>query len=196
MDLKIETDARHVYHFPTFSFRRHFRRFRRTDNRLPVDLRDSLRGGFPADLPEFLPRLFRHLAGQGGVFQDGDDLGGDLPDVPEIDLQRVLEDLGDTRLAGDDHRNVIQHRLEGGDAERFGDARHDVEVAQGEDPLDLLPLEESREMKTVPDPQLADPFDHLPHHVAGAGHDEGHVGKDLEDPGPPPRRSSPVPSGR
>ena len=150
---------------------------------LAVDRRDPLRGGFPADLPELLAGLFRHLAGQDGVFQDGDDLGGHLPDVPEIDLQRMLQDLGNAGLAGEDHRDVVHHRLEGGDAERFGNARHDVEVAQREDPLDLLALEESGEMESVSDSQLPHALDHPSHHVARAGHDEGDVGKDMEDLG-------------
>src|SRR4051812_9095707 len=150
-------------------------------DRLVVDVNALLGGIRPAHPADFDAAVLAERAGERWVLQDGDDLVGHLVDVPEVDLEGVVEDLADAGLFADDDGDVVTHGLERGDAEGLGDGGHDVEVGHLEHALDVGAAEEAGEQYLVTDAHGGGHLDGSADHVAGAGHDELDVVHDLED---------------
>ena len=117
---------------------------------------------------------------EGGIVEEGVDLVGHRIHIPEVHLEGVLQDLGGAGLLGNDGRDAGPHRLEGRDAERLGDGRHDVHVREGEHLLHVGPAEEAREVEAVGNAQPGGVADAAVHHVAAAGHHEADVLGALE----------------
>ena len=108
--------------------------------------------------------------------EHGEDLGGEVVDVAELDAQHVPDDFRHAGRFRDDHRGPVLEGLEGGESERLGDGRHDEDVGARVQPVELGRGQKPGEEKPREKPRRGDALDHRGPPVARAGHDELDVG--------------------
>jgi hypothetical protein len=148
---------------------------------LAVKLEDAGGGVLPGELADFVVALFAQGGGEGRVAEDGEDFVGEVFGVPEIDLEDVLENFRGAALLADDDGDILGEGVEGGDAEGFADAGHDVDAGGGESFLAFFFAEKTGEVDVAFDAEgFGEVFEGV-EHFALAGDDEFDVGLDGED---------------
>ena len=111
----------------------------------------------------------------------GDDFVGHFIDVPEVNFQGIAKDFGDAGLFADDDGNMVIESFEWSDAERLGNAGHDVQAGHTESTVHFISAKKTGEEDLVADAHFGGHFDDSAGHVAGAGDDEFDVVHDVEN---------------
>ena len=141
-----------------------------------IDLEAFLRNVFPADFAVFVLNGVFERVFESGRFGDGEDFVGKLVVVPEVVAEGATNDLGDAGLFGEDEDVAMVGGFEGGEAERFGDARHDEDVGELVNVAQLAPADEASEDDVFRDAEFGGEADEFGLFFAVAREDEYELG--------------------
>jgi len=130
----------------------------------------------PAETGDSAAGLVAKCAPKRFTLQDGEDLVGEVANVPELEAQRVRQHL--TRAGGSrqQHGHVARRGLQRRQAERLADARHDEDVGVSKEHVNVGPADEPGEPDVVAEAQLVDQVFHRRDGVARPRDDELRLG--------------------